>query len=414
MAKVNSRKPLDMTAKGNMNFADLLEGEKLHYDDHLIRVEHKKHHRDTFYGSFSVNAASQTISGTAKTWVHSKNGRLHWQVTSAKISAAAVVAAARSATLRDDKALVAKIFSGNDKITGSTFADKLYGYDGDDTIDAGGGTDRIDGGKGHDRISFVNSNKSFELVLTGATASFSYANGVQSDKVLNMEDVAGGNGNDKFTGDAQDNLLIGNKGADTLIGGKGNDTLLGGKGNDSLVGGAGDDQLDGGKHNDVLVGGKGNDNLLGGVGLGADSLVGGKGNDSLDGGGGTDTLVGGGDADTLTGGADADVFRFLSAKDSATTAPDFITDFKHKLDKLDLSAIDAVASVVGDQAFIRDPKGNANTAVAEGHIGWYQVNAAGTANDRTFIKLNIDADATIETTIELQGLVKLGAVDFIL
>ena len=56
----------------------------------------------------------------------------------------------------------------------------------------------------------------------------------------------------------------------------------------------------------------------------------------------------------------------------------------------------------------------AATAVAAGRVGYYWVDAAGTVNDRTIIKVNNDADAALEMTIEIQGLHTLAATDFIL
>jgi Ca2+-binding RTX toxin-like protein len=182
--------------------------------------------------------------------------------------------------------------------------------------------------------------------------------------------------------------------------------MLAGPGKDSMFGGSGNDTTDGGSGDDTVKGGDGNDVLLGRAGR-----------DLLNGGKGFDLIAGGRGRDTMTGGTEADTFRFLAITDSGVTAStrDFITDFVHNLDKIDLSAIDAITSVAGgNDAFIRDPKGNANTKPLEGHIGWYTVNAAGTANDRTFILINNDADAAVDMTIELKGVMKVGAVDFIL
>ena len=55
---------------------------------------------------------------------------------------------------------------------------------------------------------------------------------------------------DTLDGGAGDDTLNGNAGADSLIGGAGNDTLSGGDGADTLQGGAGNDSLDGGTGND--------------------------------------------------------------------------------------------------------------------------------------------------------------------
>lgn len=56
-----------------------------------------------------------------------------------------------------------------------------------------------------------------------------------------FEQVFGGPGDDRFTGNALDNLLVGGAGDDTLSGGAGKDVLVAGAGNDTLSGGDGAD-----------------------------------------------------------------------------------------------------------------------------------------------------------------------------
>ncbi|MEH1840636.1 MAG: sodium:calcium exchanger, partial [Nostoc sp.] len=68
--------------------------------------------------------------------------------------------------------------------------------------------------------------------------------------------------NQRLTGNAQNNTLIGGDGNDQLQGLAGNDTLQGGNGNDILTGGTGDDLLWGGLGNDILTGGAGKDKYL--------------------------------------------------------------------------------------------------------------------------------------------------------
>jgi Ca2+-binding RTX toxin-like protein len=97
-----------------------------------------------------------------------------------------------------------------------------------------------------------------------------------------------------------------------------------------------------------IQGGAGADMIIGGAK--GDYLIGNNGNDQLFGLGGDDTLVGGGGADQLRGGGGADNFRFTSASDSVAGAMDRILDFQ-KVDKIDLTAIDANTNVEGDQAF---------------------------------------------------------------
>lgn len=78
-----------------------------------------------------------------------------------------------------------------------------------------------------------------------------------------IENVDGGQGNDRLTGNDLANVLNGASGADTLSGGKGNDTLNGGSGNDLLSGDAGDD---------LLQGGYGSDSYVWGLGSGKDTI----------------------------------------------------------------------------------------------------------------------------------------------
>lgn len=68
------------------------------------------------------------------------------------------------------------------------------------------------------------------------------------------------------TGNALDNVLVGNSGANLLKGEGGLDNIDGGNGNDTLYGGAGSDTLSGGAGNDDLHGGAGADLFTGGAG----------------------------------------------------------------------------------------------------------------------------------------------------
>lgn len=146
----------------------------------------------------------------------------------------------------------------------------------------------------------------------------------------------------------------------------------------------------------------------------ANILTSNSGRNMLDGSSGNDTLTGGAGSDLFTGGAGADRFVFLAAAESGTMAStrDVLYDFVHGTDRIDLSAIDANTVSSGDHAFVLDARGSASTAVAHGHIGWYQENHAGTADERTILRTNVDNDSAIEATIELHGLVSLAKEDF--
>jgi serralysin len=88
-----------------------------------------------------------------------------------------------------------------------------------------------------------------------------------------------------------------------------------------------------------------------GVADGRLRIFGGAGGDSLWGGANEDLICGGGGGDFLVGGAGADVFQYRSLGDSFGVSCDAIGDFQLGVDKIDLTAIDAVSALGGDQAF---------------------------------------------------------------
>ncbi|MEB3831702.1 beta strand repeat-containing protein [Phormidium sp. CCY1219] len=94
-------------------------------------------------------------------------------------------------------------------------------------------------------------------------------------------------GNDFLDGGAGDDILYGDKGNDSILGGNGNDLLGGSQGNDSLDGGEGNDILYGGAGDESLIGGLGSDRLVGDGGndtflldFGGDTVTGGKDRDT--------------------------------------------------------------------------------------------------------------------------------------
>jgi len=109
----------------------------------------------------------------------------------------------------------------------------------------------------------------------------------------------GDQGNDRLGGGADNDYLSGGAGDDALFGDADDDFLAGGDDNDSLDGGAGVDQLHGGSGNDRLGGQDGDDYADGGIG--DDGVFGDNGNDRLRGGTGSDYVAGGAGTDALFG-----------------------------------------------------------------------------------------------------------------
>lgn len=160
------------------------------------------------------------------------------------------------------------------------------------------------------------------------------------------------------------------------------------KGNDQITGTAKAEKIDGLAGNDLISGLEGNDTLMGGAGL--------------------DTLIGGAGADNLTGGSKADVFKFTALADSGTTSKlrDIITDFVSKVDKIDISTLDANAKLAGDQAFS-----------FIGNAAFSKIDATGQLRfDTTSHVLygSVNADNKPEFSIQLNGVNSLVATDFIL
>lgn len=179
----------------------------------------------------------------------------------------------------------------------------------------------------------------------------------------------------------------------------GNDTLDGTNKADTINGLGGDDTINGKAGNDTLLGSGGKDKLHGDTG-----------NDGLNGGAGNDVLTGGAGRDLLTGGGGSDRFSFVSLSDSGAgkTARDTIVDFKHGIDKIDLSAIDAITS-----------GGKANDAFT--FIGAHDFDGAGEVRSvksgkDTIIEISTDADTAPEAAILLKAIAAavLTGSDFIL
>lgn len=124
--------------------------------------------------------------------------------------------------------------------TGNDLDNAIYGNAGNNVLDGGAGMDAMAGGAGDD--VYVVDNSSDRIVeapdegrdVVFASASYVLSDNVEDLTLTQADDIDG-------TGNALNNLIVGNDGANRLDGAYGNDTLMGGLGNDALHGGAGDD-----------------------------------------------------------------------------------------------------------------------------------------------------------------------------
>lgn len=275
---------------------------------------------------------------------------------------------------------------GNDMLSGSGQRDYYYDEGGDDVANMGGGDDVVYAGPGNDTINggshtggggdtlyfssqfdmFGNSTPvtqgvTFDLAETGPQALGFFG----TDTLFNFENVSCGPGDDTIHGTSLGNALLGWKGDDFIAGRGGDDGILGGEGNDTLIGGPGADHLYAGE----LQSNQGQ----------------------------TD--------------GDADIIKYLQISDSTYDGGmDTIFEFEHAAggghDRIDLSSIDAVPSLGGNQTF--QFVGSGNFTMFGGSV------RVTTVGGNTLVMVNNDSDATAEMAILVEGVTGLTADDFIL
>jgi Ca2+-binding RTX toxin-like protein len=215
--------------------------------------------------------------------------------------------------------------------TGNSLNNYITGNASNNILDGSTGTaDTLEGGTGNDTY-IIDTTTDVIVEASGegtdTVQAGSLTNGVTFSLGANIENLTlTGTANINATGNAVDNLLLGNTGINTLDGGAGNDTMRGGSGNDTYVvdsvgdlveeftgqgtdtvrssisfdisslsnfenitlfgsgalsatGNSGNNYLTGNTGNNTLVGGLGNDTLDALTTSGSDSLIGGGGND---------------------------------------------------------------------------------------------------------------------------------------
>jgi Ca2+-binding RTX toxin-like protein len=255
---------------------------------------------DAFTAGTITGYQFETRSGAGST--------LAFAIDGISISAATFYAAAKSASLADDQAVLATVlagadvfalsdeadvvdafagndlvsaFGGNDKVFGGLGNDTLDGGNGDDTLDGGAGRDRLVGGRGNDVMYGGRGNDVYYVDANGDRAVETSADfgvdlvvaRVSRSLGTNLENLLlAGTGALRGAGNALDNVLTGNVGANVLSGAAGRDRLVGLDGDDVLDGGLGIDTMDGGRGNDRYYVNAATDQVLESVGGGTDSV----------------------------------------------------------------------------------------------------------------------------------------------
>jgi serralysin len=128
----------------------------------------------------------------------------------------------------------------------------------------------------------------------------------------------------------------------------------------------------------------------------------------MNGGAGNDFLVGGLNRDVMTGGTGADDFDFNSRSETGRSAAtrDFITDFQHLIDDIDLRTIDANTTKAGNQAF--QWIGGRKFSEKAGELHFIR------QGGDTIIEGDVNGDGRADFQIQLDGIIALSRADFFL
>ncbi|ANW04902.1 VCBS domain-containing protein [Bradyrhizobium icense] len=182
------------------------------------------------------------------------------------------------------------------------------------------------------------------------------------------------------------------------------DSIAGGGHHGQIIyGGAGNDTINGTGKGDLIYAGSGDDTVKGNDG--DDRIYGGSGSDTINANNGCDTIIGGYGADKLTGGNGEDRFVYLSVADSRAGRFDVITDFRSGSDRIDLTALGALAFLALTST---------STAVPAHTIAWLY----DSATNQTILYVNptdqtLDIGDSTLMEIHLEGLVTIQASDFV-
>ncbi|AJD42394.1 hypothetical protein C9413_18535 [Rhizobium sp. SEMIA 4085] len=258
-------------------------------------------------------------------------------------------------------------YSSIENLSGSLFADTLYGdvaanrlngSAGNDLLIGGASADQLVGSSGIDTASYSTATTGVKVNLLNSSVNTGDAAG---DTYFEIEDLTGSSQGDTLYGNASSNRLNGSAGNDLLIGGAGADQLIGGSGSDTASYGTATVGVKASLANSAInTGDAASDtysqieNLSGS--LFEDYLYGNALSNRINGSSGDDQINGGSGNDTLLGGAGDDTFVFL-----ANFGKDILEDFVAASDDLisfatdifdDFSSMFSSASQVGTDTVI--------------------------------------------------------------
>jgi Ca2+-binding RTX toxin-like protein len=323
-------------------------------------------------------------------------------------------------------------------VVGNALNNEIQGGEGNDKISGGVGNDKLSGGKGNDILNGGANDDSVNYSSVSSKLAINLATGVATgngtDTLISIEDVIGGRGNDRITGNNSSNEITSGAGDDTVDAGGGNDLIVGGDGagNDTYNGGKGIDTV---KYTsaaaaitvDLLKGTAISTADKDAAKIGTDTLIGienviaGKYNDIVKGSTVSNVLTGGLGSDRLYGGVDKlrDVFDFNSITESKVgTARDKVYNFIKGIDDIDLRTIDANSSKAGNQDFgfstIQTAAKDGTVAKANS-VWWRKADVdSDKIKDDIIVYCDVNGDTKADFEIGLVGVTSIAASDFVL
>lgn len=282
---------------------------------------------------------------------------------------------------------------------------------GNDTIqlnrddDLGGGN-FVNAGDGNDEV--LNLDEDGSTIFLGLGADTYVGTGFGSLTGEAADTVFGGAGNDRFAFSTFKSIYEGGNDNDTFFSEGQQNTIRGGAGNDT-VSYRPREASDGGvtinlQTQRVNTGAFAVETLAS-----IENAEGSVQNDRIIGNGQANRLTGGGGLDGLTGGAGADVFVYVRITDAPIADfVDEITDFSRAQgDRIDLRGIDADASVAGNQSFLFR---GANAFTGDQR----QLRLENLGDGRGLLLGDRTGDGVADFRILLDGVTTLRSADFLL
>lgn len=274
-----------------------------------------------------------------------------------------------------------------------------------------GGRCGVDAGTGNDSV--ISFKEDGNAIILGTGNDTYVGRGFGSFSTERADTVLGGDGDDTFAFETFKSSYDGGANNDTFFSVGWQNTINGGDGEDTVsYEPRSDDSTQGStgvtinlSTQIVQTGGSRIETLIS-----IENATGSHNNDLIVGNAQANVLRGAGGLDAVTGGGGADRFVFASASDAPvfTDFADQITDFNRAQgDKIDLSLIDADASVRNDQAF-----SFIGTAAFNGTKG--ALRAVLNAPNQMLVQGDINGDGVADFQFLVDGLSSMQSSDFIL